>query len=129
MKSWSKWNQVKLELVQTLPKIIHLASRKSHMVIICPNSQSWPKSKLGWIWFEHCSESLIWPLGSHACSLIVPFHMKSWTKLKLGKVIMFSRRGLESVNKNLIINIQSRARPSFLTLRDVYCVISYMYTL
>ena len=33
-----KWNQVKLELVQTLLKITHLASKKSYLVIICPNS-------------------------------------------------------------------------------------------
>ena len=37
-----------------------------------------------WSWFEHCSESLIYPLGSHACSLFAPFHMESWPKVKLG---------------------------------------------
>ena len=37
-----------------------------------------------WSRFEHCSESLIYPLGSHTCSLFAPFHMDSWPKVKLG---------------------------------------------
>ena len=37
-----------------------------------------------WSRFEHCSESLIYPLGSHTCSLFAPFHMESWPKVKLG---------------------------------------------
>ena len=37
-----------------------------------------------WSRFEHCSESLIYPLGSHICSLFAPFHMESWPKVKLG---------------------------------------------
>ena len=36
--------------------------------------------------FVHCSESLIYPLGSHIWSLFAPIHMKSWPKVKLGKV-------------------------------------------
>ena len=36
-----------------------------------------------WSRFEHCSESLIYPLGSHTCSLFAPFHMESWLKAKL----------------------------------------------
>ena len=37
------------------------------------------KSTLGQVGsrFEHCSESLIYHLGSHACSLFAPFHMES----------------------------------------------------
>ena len=27
--------------------------------------------------FEHCSESLIWPIGSHIWSLVDQIHMKS----------------------------------------------------
>ena len=34
-----------------------------------------------WSRFEHCSESLVYPLGSHTCSLFAPFHMDSWQKL------------------------------------------------
>ena len=37
-----------------------------------------------WSRFEHCSESLFYPLGSHTCSLFAPFHMDSWPKVKLG---------------------------------------------
>ena len=37
-----------------------------------------------WSRFEHCSESLIYPLWSHTCSLFAPFHMESWPKAKLG---------------------------------------------
>ena len=37
-----------------------------------------------WSRFEHCSESLIYPLGSHTCSLFAQFHMESWPKVKLG---------------------------------------------
>ena len=37
-----------------------------------------------WSRFEHCSESLLYPLGSHTCSLFAPFHMESWPKVKLG---------------------------------------------
>ena len=37
-----------------------------------------------WNQFEHCSESLIYHLGSHTCSLFAPFHMDSWPKVKLG---------------------------------------------
>ena len=37
-----------------------------------------------WSRFEHCSESLIYPLGSHTCSLFAPFHMDGWPKVKLG---------------------------------------------
>ena len=39
---------------------------------------------LSWSRFEHCSESLIYPLGSHTCSLFAPFHMERWPKVKLG---------------------------------------------
>ena len=37
-----------------------------------------------WSRFGHCSESLIYPLGSHTCSLFAPFHIESWPKVKLG---------------------------------------------
>ena len=36
--------------------------------------------------FEYCSESLIWPIGSHIWSLFAPIYMKSWPKVKLGQV-------------------------------------------
>ena len=38
-----------------------------------------------WSQFEHCSKSLIYPLGSHTCSLFAQFHMDSWPKVKLGR--------------------------------------------
>ena len=37
-----------------------------------------------WSRFEHCLELLIYPLGSHTCSLFALFHMESWPKVKLG---------------------------------------------
>ena len=33
--------------------------------------------------FEHCSESFVWPIGSHIWSLFAPIHMKSWPIVKL----------------------------------------------
>ena len=39
-----------------------------------------------WSWFEHCSESLVWPLGSHIWSLFASIHMQIWPKVKLAKV-------------------------------------------
>ena len=63
--------------------------------------KSWPKVKLGEVQvgsniaqnhsssssrFEHCSESLIYPIRSHIWSLFTPIHMKSWPKVKLGQV-------------------------------------------
>ena len=37
-----------------------------------------------WSRFKLCSESLIYCLGSHTCSLFASFHMESWPKVKLG---------------------------------------------
>ena len=37
-------------------------------------------------WFEHCSESLIWPIGSHIWSLFGPIHMKTRAKVNLGQI-------------------------------------------
>ena len=45
-----------------------------------------------WSRFEHCSESLIYPLGSHTCSLFAPFHMESLPKVKLGSHLCASLR-------------------------------------
>ena len=39
-----------------------------------------------WSRFEHCSESLIYPIGSHICSLFAPIHKNSWPNMKLGQV-------------------------------------------
>ena len=85
---------------RTLFRITQLAYRKSCLVIICPNShKKFTKIKIrsSWSQFEHCSESLIWPLGSYTCSLFAPFHMKSWPKVKLGKVIMCPYLGLSTL--------------------------------
>ena len=82
-------NQVKFRSVQTLLRITHLAHRKSYLVIICPNShEKLTKSEIrsSSSRFEHCSESLIQPIGSHIWSLFVPKHMKSLPKVKLGQV-------------------------------------------
>ena len=57
------WSQkIYQKLVQTLLKITHLASKKSNLVIIGPNSYAkFTKSeiRLNWSRFEHCSESFI----------------------------------------------------------------------
>ena len=39
-----------------------------------------------WSQFEHCSESLVWSIGSHFWSLLAPIHMKIRRKVKLGQV-------------------------------------------
>ena len=47
--------------VQTLLQITHLASRKSYLVIMCPNSHEYLtkiKIRSHWSWFKHCSKSL-----------------------------------------------------------------------
>ena len=57
--------------------------------IICANScQKLTKSEIGSSWsrFEHCSESLVLPIGSHMWSLFVPVHVQIWPKVKLGQV-------------------------------------------
>ena len=79
-KVYQNQNQVKFRSVQTLLRITHLAHRKSYLVIICPNShEKLTKSEIrsSSSRFEHCSESLIQPIGSHIWSLFVPIHMKS----------------------------------------------------
>ena len=69
-------------------RIARLVHRKSNLVIICPNShkmltKSEIRSSLSR--FEHCSESLIKPIGSHIWSLFAPIHKKSWPKAKLAR--------------------------------------------
>ena len=57
-----KWNLVKFKSVRTLLRIIHLAHRKSYLVIICPNShEKLTKSEIrsSSSRFEYCLESLI----------------------------------------------------------------------
>ena len=84
-----KWNLVKLQLIQTLVRITRLVHRKSYLVIICPNShEKLTKSEImsSWSRFEHCSESLIWAIGSHIWKLFSPIHMKSWPKVKWGRI-------------------------------------------
>ena len=77
-------NKVKFESVRTLLRITCLGHRKSNLVIICPNShKKLIKSEIRSILsrFEHCSESLIYPIGSHIWSLLAPIHTKSWPKV------------------------------------------------
>ena len=62
---------------------------KSYLVIICPNSNAkLTKSEIrsSSSRFEHCSESLIYPIGSQIWSLFAPIHMKSGPKVKLGQI-------------------------------------------
>ena len=69
------WSQV-----ETLLKVTLLASRKSFLVIIYPDSyEKLTKSEIGlsWNWLEHCSKSLIQPQKSHIWSLFATIHMKS----------------------------------------------------
>ena len=73
------WNLVKLEMVRTLLKITRLTYRKSNLAIIGPNSlDKWTKSEImsSWSLFEHCSESLVLPIGSHIWSLFPHFTWK-----------------------------------------------------
>ena len=74
-------------------KVDHLGSRKSYLVIIIPTwYEMMTKSVIrsSWSQVEHCSKSLIWPLGSHIWSLFAPIHMKSLQKVKSGKVVVSS---------------------------------------
>ena len=74
---------------QTLLKITHVGSRKSYLVITCPNAyEKLTKSEIrsNLSRFKHCSKSFMQPIGSHYRSLFAPIHMKSWTKSKLGKI-------------------------------------------
>ena len=94
------WNQVKLYSVRTLLEITHLASWKSYLVIIFPNShEKLTKIEIrsSWIQFEHSSDSLIYPIWSHICSLFASIHMRSWPKVKLGKVIICPHVGLSTL--------------------------------
>ena len=59
-------------------RVIYMCLFNSHKKLSKINIRS------SWSRFEHCSESLIYPLGSHTCSLFAPFHMESWPKVKLG---------------------------------------------
>ena len=71
-------------------KITNLASRKTYLVIILPNSyQKLTKSKIrsSWCRFEHCSKPLISALGHYLIwSLFASIQMKNWPKSKLGQV-------------------------------------------
>ena len=68
-------------------KIICLASRKSYLVIIGTNShEKFTKIEIRSSWSQFCSESLVRPKGSYIWSLFATIHMKSWLKVKLGKV-------------------------------------------
>ena len=74
-----KCNQVKLKLVRILLRFTRLAHRMSYLVIVCSNShEKLTKGVIrsSWSRFEHCSESLIYPMGSHICSLFAPIHIK-----------------------------------------------------
>ena len=71
-------------MVQTFLRITRIAHRKSYLIIIWPNSHEKltkreirPSSSR----FEHCSESLIQPIGSHIWSLFSHIHMKRWPKV------------------------------------------------
>ena len=86
MKSWPK---VKLGQVQVSSNIAQnhsyspwkvMSDHYSHEKLA--RSEIWSSSSR----FEHCSESLIWPIGSHSWSLFAPIHMKSWPRVKLGQI-------------------------------------------
>ena len=67
------------EVIQRLYwRVIYMWLFNSHEKLSKINIRS------SWSRFKHCSESLIYPLGSHTCSLFAPFHMESWPKVKLG---------------------------------------------
>ena len=75
--------------VQTLLKSTHLASKKSYLVIIGPNSYAkLTKGETGYIGVGSniAQNHSFSPLGIHIWSLLAPIHMKSWPKWKLGKV-------------------------------------------
>ena len=80
-----KLTKGEIRSVRTLLRITHLAHRKSYLVIICPNShETLTKSEIrsSSSRFEHCSESLIQPKGSHIWSLVFicgGFHINNRT--------------------------------------------------
>ena len=98
-------NKVKFESVRTLLKITHLASRKSYLVIICPNSYeklTKIEFRSSWTLFEHCSKSLISPIGSH----LVIICSNSYEQLTKSK-IKSSLFGFEHCSKSLIHRLGS----------------------
>ena len=85
MKWYRFHNLDSFEVIQSHPKFIF--NLKGHIIMWLFNShKKWSEINIrsSWSRFEHCSESLIYPLGSHTCSLFAPFHMESWPKVKLG---------------------------------------------
>ena len=82
-----RWNQVKLESAQTLLKIIHLASRKSYLVIIFPNSHDkLTKIKLGQVGVgsnivQNHSSNLLYEVLSGHC--LPPSTHAKLTKIKI----------------------------------------------
>ena len=83
--------------------------------IICPNSYEKlikGEIRLSWSQFEHCSKSLIQPLGNHIWSLFASMHMKSSPKSKLGKVgvgsnILQNHSAIIMVNLNFHVYVNS----------------------
>ena len=67
-------NVIRSKSVKTLLKITHMASRKSYLIIIGPNShKTLTKSEImsSWSQFKHCSKSLTRPQGIWLlCALI-----------------------------------------------------------
>ena len=79
-------NQVKFRSVRTLLRITHLAHRKTYLVIICPNSHeklTKSETRSSSSRFEHCSESLIQPIGSHVMVILCPNSHEKLTKSEI----------------------------------------------
>ena len=64
------------------PKVIF--NLKGHICDCSIHIKSCLKSSLGQVGVGSNIASLIYPLGSHTCSLFAPFHMDSWPKVKFG---------------------------------------------
>ena len=93
---------IKLESVRTLPKITYLTSRKSYLVIICPNSyDKLTKSKLG-----QDGVSSFNPLEAISANYLPQF-TENWPKVKLDQV---------GVNSNFAQNHSLAHRKSYLLI-------------
>ena len=70
-----------------------------------------------WGWFEHCSESLFWPLGSYTRSLLITISHDKLTKT----VIRSSWSRLKHFSKSLVHEIP----PNNLGLNFYFMTVSY----
>ena len=85
-------NYQQLKSVRTLLKITRLAYRKSYLVIICNSHDQLTKSEImsSWSQFEHCSKSLVYPIGSHIWPFLGPNSHEKLTKYEIRLLLFVS---------------------------------------